>query len=274
MAAMMQSRSGAAGGPDAIGGAGRWARLYIAAWSLLAAVALLYMALLVLRPDLAEKLMPRLAPAEPESNRGQRALAKALAEVEQLRGGMAELTREVAGLRETMAQRELNTQAMAARLAGLEARLAERPDGPQRIAAAAEARDGGQSGPAGLAGATVQGAVEEPALRPTRQATAAGGPAPPAVPPRPPAKAVPVALQVGTGPSVDALRLSWLLLQESHRATLKSLEPRFVEQGGDPPSYALLAGPVPDEQRAARICERLKARRVPCTITPLGGKPL
>lgn len=124
-----------------------------------------------------------------------------------------------------------------------------------------------------------------PDMQPTVAAPAASTPpATPAAAPAPVAsgwatsskatKSAPVAIQLSTGPSLDSLRLSWQLLTEENRATLKTLLPRYVEIGADPSTYALIAGPIASRDEAQKTCARLKARRVTCTISAYEGDPL
>ena len=87
-------------------------------------------------------------------------------------------------------------------------------------------------------------------------------------------KGPPLGLWVGTGPSLDAVRLSWQLLQEGHKATLRSLEPRYVANGSDPASFQLIAGPIAVREDALKACERLRAQQQRCTVIPFGGQPL
>lgn len=247
----------------------RLSRSYIAVWGILAGIALVYLALLALRPDIAELLITGPGSTAPEGNRGQR--GRVAAELEELRRVVGRLKGELDQMREVVASRDMREQAHAARLGALEAKtvaLAEKaaaaePVMAQRSAASVAAAAAERI--EGLAGLSVRGTVEE---APSRVAGQAASLLPAAQ------KGLPVAVQIGSGPSLDALRLSWQLLQESHRGTLKGLEPRYTQTRGDPPGYALLAGPVPDADAAARICARLKSRRIPCAVTKPGGEPL
>src|SRR5690606_7785179 len=72
-------------------------------------------------------------------------------------------------------------------------------------------------------------------------------------------------VQLASGPSLDALRLSWVLLTERHGASLKGLQPRYVtgnEAGGK--AYDLVAGPIASAEDAERICAGLRAKKVSC----------
>jgi hypothetical protein len=269
MAIMMEATHDQTGLPA------RALRIWVVVWALLASLALSYLALLTLRPELAAALLGGPASTAPDGNRVQRAAARALAEVDELRRTLARLEKEIGDERETAATRELKKQALMARVAALEANAASRgaeagAAQPQRAAVTTPADAARATAPdSRLVGVAVQGTIEEQGARPAPQATAT---APPAATTAKPGS--PVAVQLATGPSVDALRLAWLLLQEGHRATLRSLEPRWVEVPGDPASFALIAGPVSDAEAANKLCDRPKSRRISCNVAVLGGKPL
>lgn len=75
------------------------------------------------------------------------------------------------------------------------------------------------------------------------------------------------AIQLDAGPSLDALRLRWSVLNERYRGTLGALEPRYLESGSAAaPSYELLAGPIASLEEASRICAELQDRSVPCSV--------
>jgi hypothetical protein len=80
------------------------------------------------------------------------------------------------------------------------------------------------------------------------------------------------AVQIAAGPSVDALRLSWMLLSDRHSNVLKQLEPRFVSD--EPGVYRLVAGPFASPAEAQRACADLKARGASCQTSDFGGEAL
>ena len=84
----------------------------------------------------------------------------------------------------------------------------------------------------------------------------------------------PVGVLIATGPSLDAVRLSWQLLTETNKSVLRPFEPRYVESSGDGGLFQLIAGPVASREEAARVCERLKARNARCSVTGFTGQPL
>lgn len=82
----------------------------------------------------------------------------------------------------------------------------------------------------------------------------------------------PKGVVVASGPSVDALRLSWSLLSDRHKATFGKMEPRVVTTDGS--TYQLVAGPLPSEAEAAKVCTGLKARGIACRPGEFRGDAL
>ncbi|MFM9942432.1 MAG: SPOR domain-containing protein [Hyphomicrobiaceae bacterium] len=253
---------------------------YLTVWAILAALALTYLAVLVVKPDLAERLVPGPKFGAPEDNRGQRALAKALAELKEVRQILANFERDLGELQKSVTAADTRDVALAGRVAALEAQLKAFGKGePVRVGAPA---DPGDVPVAAAPAPRVLGFVEERPTKSLRDARPAEPPkvaaatatAPPTVAPPPKPSGPPVAIEVASGPSLDAVRLSWQLLQDSHKATVRNLEPRVVETAGDPPSYRLLAGPIANDAEAERLCSRLRQRRIGCSVQAFTGKPL
>ena len=97
----------------------------------------------------------------------------------------------------------------------------------------------------------------------------------------PPAKAEgpQAAVQLGTGPSVDSLRLNWTLLSQRHQGVLQKLQPRYTARGDSGngsagAAYDLIAGPVSTSAEAQRICDALRAQNVSCKVGAFGGNAL
>ena len=260
---------------------------YLIAWGLLASLALGYLALLAVRPDLAESFILRPANGAPEGNAGQRSMSKILAELGNARAAVAKLEGEAKEMRTALQDQEQRALTLEARLAAIETAL---KGGPTPIAHAgpglqtpAAPHDGANQVtalPGTLAGPTTQGTVEERATKSLRDGRG--------VPARPAAASVagiaiskqaepagpPIGVLVASGPSLDAVRLSWQLLIEGNKSALRSLEPRFLERGTDPTIYQLIAGPVATREDAAKVCDRLRAKQVRCTVTTFAGNPL
>lgn len=101
----------------------------------------------------------------------------------------------------------------------------------------------------------------------TGSVKAADAAAPFAVPVTAKAPAKPVGLQIASAPSLDALRLSWSLLSETHADSLKNLEPRYstgVDANGL--TYNLMAGPVKSAADAKKMCKALTAKAIACKV--------
>jgi hypothetical protein len=240
-------------------------RGYLVAWSALASVALAYLATLGLRPDLLPAALgpATLPPGQGTLERAAFGGTRSLGDLAGLREAIEETRREVGRVGSAVVALEDHSRIIAGRLASVEDRLetapadaGNRPDGTP-----GQARPGVRP----LDGQTVRGEVQEKGAPVTK---AAAPPVPPGF-----GRAVvrparePVALQLATGPSLDALRLSWSLLQERHRGQLGRLEPRVV-RGTEPgqPAYRLIAGPLTSAGEARRLCSQLKARRAQCEV--------
>ncbi|MEQ1649777.1 MAG: SPOR domain-containing protein, partial [Hyphomicrobiaceae bacterium] len=83
----------------------------------------------------------------------------------------------------------------------------------------------------------------------------------------------PRALQLGSGPSLEAVKLNWNVLSQAHSPVLGSLEPRILPSA-DGRAFRLLAGPFTSDADAQKACAQLKARGVSCRSTEYSGAPL
>lgn len=246
--------------------------LYLSVWAMLAALALGYLALLAVRPDIASGLILGPAESTPESNRGQRAMSRALAELGEIRKTLGKVEGELVELKQKMVAETKRAAELEARLGALEA--ARKTEGTP-MAAAPAAFQTTVSSPGrpsqALAGDAVEGSVADRTAAPAKAVASATLQRPS----EPKEKGPPVGLLLATGPSVDALRLSWQLIQDQNSRQLKSLEPRYVEGTAEPGSFQLIAGPVETKEEAQRVCQRLKAKQVRCSVTPtFAGQPL
>jgi len=254
-------------------------------------MALTYLGMLSVRPELAESLGSQIAAVTGVELRSDKADSgresgdeQTRVEIAALSQSLDELRRETAALRTQIAAREERDQAFAARLAAVEA---------QRIAeqglplTTASVNRGPLEGPASgtddaLPGRAVDGQIVEPpqptelpARRPPppRDAERVTFGAPQVKPAGAPES--PRGIQIATGPSVDALRISWMLLAERHKEILKKYEPRFVPStSGSGPAFRLIAGPIESTRAANKVCGELRVRRVTCGVSAFGGEPL
>jgi hypothetical protein len=80
-------------------------------------------------------------------------------------------------------------------------------------------------------------------------------------------------LLVASGPSLDAVRLSWNVLTQNHGAVLGNLEPKTLTAGNGN-IVQLIAGPFPTDLDAQKACALLRSRGVTCRMTDYAGAPL
>ncbi len=80
-------------------------------------------------------------------------------------------------------------------------------------------------------------------------------------------------LLVASGPSLDAVRLSWNVLTQNHGAVLGPLEPR-TQTAGNGNIVQLIAGPFASDLDAQKACTLLRSRGVTCRMTDFAGAPL
>ena len=268
---------------------GRFIRAYLLTWGLLAAGGLTYLSSLAWHPQL---FSPSQRPQMTEPDPSIQAANKALAEVGTVRRVVTEIQKDLGRIKDTMGQREAEEKAAQARLAALEERVTT-------IATVPAAQAIPEPAPATI--------VTTSKPRASEKGKAAAVPAPPPTvkppgtapnaeaitePPKietgsirtaPPviafgeAEVIPAqqafAVQIAAGPSLDALRLSWIILVERH-STLASLKPRFVAPRAEGGSYLLLAGPLPSKADADKICATMGVGKQNCFSTSKIGDPL
>ena len=264
---------------------------YLLLWAVLAFAAAGYMATLVLQPDWFAFPTAKHDTTVPESNQGQRAAAKALAEADQLRKRLQTMQDTVSKLHAQIGQLASREELTEARIATLEEQAAVAQIALERAKAAAKkpakrvrtvkprakptVRKAKRSTQAGAVPAK---AKVTPALTLPRNwlhKIETGSLPTTIVPPEPPATRY--AVRLTAGPSPDALRLSWSLLNERHRAVLGALKPRYRSAGTSAPTtsrYQLLAGPFRTAAEARRACQTLQARQVSCQPASFSGNAL
>jgi hypothetical protein len=277
-------------------------RLYVAIWVALSSMALTYLAMFSIRPDLAEGLgrhIAALAGTEAGPAKTGDVDVRGLAEIAALRGVLDTVQSDLKAVRAAIAVREDRDQAFAARLAAIEALKVVEQASPLTTASidppaprpdARERSDDDQRPNRIIKGRTVDVPVVEVAPpapppappierapprqeRPRESERVAFGP--PQVKPTPGENTGPRGVQLATGPSVDALRISWMLLSERHKEILGRFEPRFVvSTGASGPGFRLIAGPMESANAASKVCSELRARRVTCGVSAFGGEPL
>ncbi len=84
-----------------------------------------------------------------------------------------------------------------------------------------------------------------------------------------------IGVVLASGPSVDALRLSWSLLSENHSGAIGTLTPRYItSQSPEGPTYTLIAGPLSNEKAAEDVCISMISRGIPCRPGTYTGNTL
>ncbi|MBI1386314.1 MAG: hypothetical protein GC150_15515 [Rhizobiales bacterium] len=114
----------------------------------------------------------------------------------------------------------------------------------------------------------------------TAPAQPVAGVTPVAAPPPPP-PVVPLpdrgtyGVELARGPNIEAIRLSWDLLNERHSQLFQGLGTRYLasNNGGANP-YRLIAGPFRNKTEAVNLCARLATVSLACRPTAFGGSLL
>jgi hypothetical protein len=288
---------------------GRFVKAYLLTWGLMATGALAYLGSLAWQPEMLATPPPSSQVAEAEPDPVLVTASKALAEIGSVRRSVGEIQRDVRQLKETVQQHEAQGKVVQTRLATLEERAAqEAPIVAAATATATKAADKvrgkahirtAEPRPTGRVVTTIEGPrppnEAEPAPIETGSianvpitfgdavVTAAPGSAavtmvatPAPAPAAPTAAGAPskFAVQLGAGPSLDALRLSWGMLVERHGAALASLHPHVVPPRNSGGPYKLVAGPLPSKADADKVCSEMGLGRNNCFSTTFAGEPL
>lgn len=277
---------------------GRFIRVYLLTWGLLAAGGLTYLASLAWQPDLRQPPQQHQAarPAiDPEL--GLRVANKALAEIENVQHTVGEVQKDLGRLKETIDQRDAQDREAQARLSALEERvttLATPPASPaivevqpakqkaaDKAKLAAEKRAAQQRATSRIITVVEDPKPEppapaEPAAAPTKLET--GSIARPTItfgePEVTPVRQQAYSVQLGTGPSLDALRLHWEALRDQHADALGPLQPRFIAPRSSSGTYRLVAGPLSSKADADKVCAEIGLGRGSCFATTALGQPL
>jgi hypothetical protein len=188
----------------------------------------------------------------------------------------------MASIRGQVTARAEQEQTLATRLTAIELQRAAELSLPLSTASIDRSVPEEKGGADALKGRSVEGEIVE-APRPPELPTRRPPPSEPervtfGAPQVRPAANLPESprgIQIATGPSVDALRISWMLLAERHKGILRNYEPRFVlSTSGSGPAYRLIAGPIGSTSAANKVCGELRAKRVTCGVSAFGGEPL
>jgi hypothetical protein len=276
---------------------GRFVRVYLLTWGLLAAGGLTYLASLAWHVEFHLPQQQQQAAQQPviDPEQGLRVANKALAEIDNVQQTVGEMQKDLGRLKETIGQRDTQDKESQTRLAALEERVSTLatppvvvtvPSTKQKTAdkakAAAEKRASEQR-----TTARIISVVEEPKPEPAAPA------APTASPPKLETGSIPAGpaaitfgepevtpvrqiytVQLAAGPSLDALRMKWLELRDQFGDTLGPLQPRFVAPRNGNGPYRLVAGPLTSKADADKVCAEMSMGRDTCFATTALGQPL
>jgi hypothetical protein len=272
---------------------GRFIRVYLLVWGLLAAGGLSYLGSLALPIDMGLARQPQVAQPAIDPAQGIKLATKALAQIDTVEHTLDEIAKDVGRLKDTVDQHDVQDRQAQSRLTALEERvtnLSTPPPAPvattvpsakqkaaekakatadkQREAAAriVSAMEQGKTGPSPATPAAGQPKLETGSIPASPSNIAFGEPQ---VTP-----AQPYSVQLAAGPSLDALRMSWLALRDQHGDALGSLQARYVPPRGGTGTYRLVAGPLASKAEADKLCADLGLTRNECFATTVLGKPL
>ena len=83
----------------------------------------------------------------------------------------------------------------------------------------------------------------------------------------------PFGVQLSSGPTLDAIQLSWSLLSDQYPDALRRLEPRYTTSGTPEAgqTFDLMAGPIRSAADARKVCKTLAARGTDCRVAEFTG---
>ncbi|CAN1721575.1 SPOR domain-containing protein [Hyphomicrobium sp. 1Nfss2.1] len=222
---------------------------YVLLYLLAATLAGAYLVFLGVRPDLIAMWKSKPDQTQTALVETQRTVERALADIDPLKQGVGEVKADLASFKAGLDEAAERDRILMEKLETLERLAAEKAAAaakPAKTAAAAPAKK--------QAAATIEtGSIE------TKKPAAA-------------AKPPEVGVLLATGPSLDALRLSWSILNDRASDTVRSLHPRYVVSGKDNErTYGLVAGPLPTVADAKAVCKVMSDRGMACEVSQFRG---
>jgi hypothetical protein len=271
---------------------------YTVIWSMLGVLGLSYLGVAIFEPAWLGDLTPASAR---NGALTEEAMLNLATDVAGLRSSMAKLQLDVASVKADVTSQAGQTQLLGTQLSALEDKV--RLGQTTISSAAVPALSAAEQRKADTASTMSMGAMDadsEPVAKPGKGTKIINaGPAQPAivtgsVEPRagtskaknskddvisfgpavvkPTAK--PIGIEIGSGPSVDGLRLSWSQLTEQNEK-LKQLTARYADSGDAAnPGFSLIAGPVKSKAEAIRICKDLISHYQTCRVGEFKGDEL
>ena len=267
---------------------------YVLLWVALAGLSLAYLTFLGVRPDVVAAL--RAAAPDPQQalNETKQTVERALADLDPLRQSVGEMKMDVAilkiGAQEAADRDRILLEKVEALEHPLPANTASVLNGKgSSVVVASVVPPAPKAAPVKVPPANVSAtepdaAAPEAAAKPTAQKAAAQKPANAietgsiahgAKAAAAATKPLPVGILLATGPSVDALRLSWTILNDRHADAVRSLHARYVVSGKpEERTYGLVAGPFETIADAKAACKTIADRGMPCELSTYRGNAL
>lgn len=266
-------------------------RIYAVAWIAAGLLSAGYVATIIRQPDAVTNMVMRPDTPSSNVNRLAQSVARTEADVQVLKQAVTSLQGGLIDVKTRADAADQRERQIVERIGAVETRVeqfavasvAPPPEPNKKGAPATTAAAPPPKAPATRA-AVAPKLINQPEAAPSKAIETASIPV--QAPPAPVAKApaepagnaaaaladAPKGVVVASGPSVDALRLSWSLLSDRHKATFGKMEPRVVTTDGS--TYQLVAGPLPSEAEAAKVCTGLKARGIACRPGEFRGDAL
>jgi len=230
---------------------------YVLLYLLAAMLAGAYLVFLGVRPDLVAIWKQKPDQTQTALVETQRTVERALADIDPLKQGVGEVKADLASFKAGLDEAAERDRVLMEKLETLE-RIAV-----EKAAVAAK--------PAKTAAASAAApAAAAPAKKPAAAGIETGSietkkPAAAAKPPE-------VGVLLATGPSLDALRLSWSILNDRASDTVRSLHPRYVVSGKDNErTFGLVAGPLATVADAKAVCKVMTERGMACEVSQFRG---
>lgn len=258
-------------------------RVYALAWIAAGLLSAGYVATIIRQPDAVGAIVMR--PDAPTTNLGRiaQSVTKTEAEVQTLKQAVIALQGGLIDVKSRADLIDARERQLVERIGVIETRVEQFAVASVAAPAAEPAKKAATVAPPPKAPVTKAAiapkVINQPEAGAPKPIETASIPVPAAKAPAEPATNAAAALAdapkgviVASGPSVDALRLSWSLLSDRHKATFGKMEPRVVTTDGS--TYQLVAGPLPTEAEAAKVCTGLKARGIACRPSEFRGDAL
>jgi hypothetical protein len=233
----------------------------------MAALSLAYLTFVGMRPDLVAMWRQKPNDAQAAIVETQRHVERALADLDPIKQGVGEMKMEVDNMRTGMQEAMERDRLLLAKVETLERAAAQASEKVATAPAQPPAKKQAVAKAPDVVPAAVASAAPKPAAVPAietgsiEQKKAAA-----------PVKPAPVGVLLATGPSVDALRLSWSIINDRHGAAVKDLHPRYVVSGkADERTYGLVAGPLETVADAKAMCKTMTENGVACEVSQYRG---